>query len=90
VSQSRAPYGVNANGHANICDCVYCSKLRALFIERRAEETGLGGHLHTSKTVYVASYMVKAHFRRNARHLDMFPNTKAAVQSAIRKALVRK
>lgn len=87
---STKPYGMGVNGHANCCDCTACADVRATYVAKTAGYANLGGHVHSSRTVYVGAYMVRAHFRKNPRHLTKFPNTKKAVQAAITRALSRK
>ena len=87
---STKPYGVGVNGHANCCDCDDCASARAIAVKSLAGNPYLGGHLHNSRTVYVPSYVVRAHFRRGKSHLAKFPNTRKAVHKAINSALVAK
>lgn len=84
----KKPYSIGYNGHAHVCDCMACAELRAKEVYKLAMNPRLGGHLHMSRTVYVRSYVVRAHFKRHPNHLNKMPNTKNAVESAIRKALI--
>lgn len=90
MSARKAPYCIGVNGHANICDCTACAYARAVKVEHLAMRDRLGGHLHSSRTVYVESYVVRAHFRRGRNHLNAYPNTLKAVQKAISSALIRR
>lgn len=73
--------------HVKNCDCPQCAKVRAQrwleFIERCERLRPRPENL--SQTVYV-----KAHFRKNPRHFDSKPRTRALVRQYMRGLLTRR
>ena len=77
--------------HGARCPCAACVKRRVATLTERLEEVVAdGAELHPDATVPVRSYRVRAHLRRNPRHLARDPKVRAALLLVIAALLRRK
>lgn len=69
--------------HPKSCDCAVCAWERAMEVVAKARGLGINV-LDPKATVMVRKYTVRAHARRNSRHLSAYPNTRKLLEKELR------
>ena len=72
----KRPYGLGFNGHARKCDCASCAKARVDAVKAYVKAPKVALPKTQDSTV-----LVRAHFRRQPRHLKRMPATRDALRS---------
>lgn len=75
--------------HPRRCDCAVCAWRRAMDVIEHAISLGIRPD-DPDRTVMVRSYTVRAHARRNPRHLASLPRTRQFLRAALAKRSKKK
>lgn len=79
---SKSPYGVGYYGHARICDCDRCAKMRLAVYDEKVRHMLEMPEFPADNEPVVP---VRAHFRKVRGFLSKYPRTRAAISNYIRK-----
>lgn len=79
----KKPYGANAQGHANKCDCSICARAKAHHFRSALTKAMYPRPPESAEqTVFVRSF-----FRRQPGHLKRYPRTRRLIQRILKGVL---